>query len=88
MTAKVTLIIVGLVAIGLVVAAVAQVPPITIGGGTPGTGAAGAVNVNAIVVLSQTGTTRYVAAGTSQGIRVYEVRRVGREYQVTDVTKE
>ena len=83
--AKVALIVVALVVVGLIVAAVAQ-PPITIGGGAVGAG--GAVNINAVVVIGQSGNTRYVAAGTSRGLRVYELRRVGNKYEVKDITKD
>jgi hypothetical protein len=83
---KVAVIVVVLVVIGLIVAAVAQTPPIRIGGG--GVAAGGAVNINAVVVIGQSGNTRYVAAGTSQGLRVYELRRVGSKYEVKDITKD
>ena len=86
--AKVAFIIVALVVVGVIVAAVAQTPPISIGRGGAPAAASAAVNVNAIVVLSQAGTTRYVAAGTSQGLRIYEIRHVGLKYEVIDVTKE
>jgi hypothetical protein len=84
--AKVALIVVALVVVGLIVAVVAQPLPITIGGGAAGAG--GAVNINAVVLIGQSGSNRYVAAGTSQGLRVYELRRVGSKYEVIDVTKD
>ena len=84
--AKVALGVVGLVIVGLVVAALAQPPPLTIG--PEGAAAAGAVTVNCLEVIGEAGTMRYVAAGTSKGLRGYELRRVGQKYQVKDITQE
>jgi len=84
---SVALIIVGLIVVGMIVAVFAQQQPISIGEEGASAGA-GPLNINAVVVIGQTGTIRYVAAGTSRGLRIYELRRVGMKYQVTDVTKE
>ena len=79
------LIVVAVVAIlGTVISALAQrtAGHLTV---APGGGAA---RITAMVTIDQIGSARYIAAGTSSGIRVYELRRVGNQWQVTDVTKE
>jgi hypothetical protein len=76
------LIVVAVVAIlGTVISALAQLNPAPVGQGSA------AARVNALVMLEQIGASKYVAAGTGNGIRVYELRRVGNEWQVTDVTR-
>lgn len=80
---RVLIVVAVVVVLGTVISAIAQVAP------TPGTvGPGGAARVNAMVLLDQIGTAKYVAAGTGRGIRVYELRRVGNEWQVRDVTKD
>lgn len=76
-----------LVVLAALAAALAQV---TIMPGTTRAPAAdeAAPQINAVTVVGEMGATRYVAAGTSQGLRVYELRRVGNQYQVKDVTLE
>jgi len=85
------LVVIGAIALALLVlgALAAVLAQVSISpGGNPPAIAGAAPQVNALTIIGDLGTTRYVAAGTSQGLRVYELRRVGNEYQVKDVTAE
>jgi hypothetical protein len=85
--ARVALIVIALVVVGVIVAALAQPkPPIAIAPG--GAAAGGAVAVNCLEVIREAGAVRYIAAGTSQGLRVYEVRQIGAKFTVKDVTQD
>jgi hypothetical protein len=44
-------------------------------------------SINAMVVIGKSGTSQIIAAGTNDGIRVFEVARVGNQYEVRDVTR-
>ncbi len=75
----------GLIVLGALAASVGQVPlPPTVPAGGPDGGPA----ISALLLVQEAGLTKYVAAGTGDGLRIYEVRRVGNKYRVTDVTAE
>jgi hypothetical protein len=74
----------GLIVLAALAAAVAQVtaPPTV-----PGAVAGGEPAINTLLMLQDAGAVKYVAAGTDSGLKVYEIRRTGLKYRVTDVTE-
>jgi hypothetical protein len=71
-------------AVGLAASAIAVLAQ---QGGVAVPAAAPSSSINAMVVIGNSGGSSIIAAGTNDGIRVFEVRRSGNYYEVQDVTR-
>lgn len=78
---KVLLLVLG---VGLVVSALAVLAQ---QGGVAVPASEISSSINAMVVIGRSGNSNIIAAGTNDGIRVFEVRRAGNYYEVRDVTR-
>ncbi len=43
--------------------------------------------INAMVIIGGTGTNKIIAAGTNDGIKIFQVARVGNYFEVRDITR-